>query len=71
MHLVVDSLLCLAGRGERDSGGQLALTHGLWFVSEGGMADDGWRPLELDAALGEDAALVGVFDFAHLGDGVG
>jgi hypothetical protein len=27
--------------------------------------------LELDAALGEDAALVGVFDFAHLGDGVG
>jgi hypothetical protein len=28
----------------------------------------GW--LELDAALGEDAALVGVFDFAHFGDGV-
>ena len=27
--------------------------------------------LELDAALGQDAALVGVFDFAHLGDGVG
>ena len=27
--------------------------------------------LELDAALGEDAALVGVFGFAHLGDGVG
>jgi hypothetical protein len=27
--------------------------------------------LELDAALGEDAALVGVFGFAHLGYGVG
>jgi len=26
---------------------------------------------ELDAALGEDAFLVGVFDFAHFGDGVG
>ena len=26
---------------------------------------------ELDTALGEDAFLVGVFDFAHLGDGVG
>ena len=24
-----------------------------------------------DAALGEDAFLVGVFDFAHFGDGVG
>src|ERR1039458_4410312 len=30
-----------------------------------------WRDLELDAALGEDAFLVGVFDFAHFGDGVG
>jgi hypothetical protein len=27
--------------------------------------------LELDTALGEDALAVGVFDFAHLGDGVG
>src|SRR5260370_6498456 len=27
--------------------------------------------LEFDAALGEDAFLVGVLDFAHLGDGVG
>ena len=33
--------------------------------------DDGGGELEFDAALGEDAALVGVFDFAHLGDGVG
>ena len=30
---------------------------------------EGW--LILNAALGEDAFLVGVFDFAHFGDGVG